>query len=161
GSLLVVLFDIGLLVPCLQAVIFLGDAIDATTSAADLHFALEETADDMRLANDSAPIQQPSEQGVQTGGCGEDQVMAAFDLVQIPLIDEPFTARRRGQQRDTTIDPAIAKSGDGLRCERLTGATEDIGIVHCDEEVVSHLEADPALAELLGDEVVTVEADGD
>src|SRR5262249_3603817 len=58
------------------------------------------------------------------------------------------------------INPAVAKSSDGVWCERLTGAMEEFGIVHRDEQVVPHLETDLTVAKLLGDEMVAVEADG-
>jgi hypothetical protein len=57
NPLLVVLLDIGLLVPHLQALIFLSRAVDATAGATGVRLTLEETADHMQLANDASAVQ--------------------------------------------------------------------------------------------------------
>src|SRR5262249_17983920 len=160
-SLFVILFDIGLLMPCFQTVILLGRSVEAAARATGVNAALEEAADDVRLADGPAPIQPATAQGIEPPGPSKDQIMASLDLVEIPLVSEHLAANLGRNQRDAAVDPTIAEGGNGLRREGLASFLEDLRVVDLNEEVIAHLEADASVAELLGDEVMTVEANGD
>src|SRR5262249_9049960 len=139
SSLLVVLFDVGLLVPRLETVVLLGRSGEPATRATGVKAALEETADDLRLTERPTPSQQASEEGIETFGRSEDQVMTSLDLIEIPLVSEPLAAGLGSEHGDAAVDPTMAEGGDGLRCEGLAGALEDLRVVDLDEEVVAHL----------------------
>ena len=108
--------------------------------------ALEQPADDVRLPDLPTPIQQAAEQGVEPVGRAQDQVVAVLDLVDVPRVREALTTRRRGEQADAAIDPAVAERFDGLWRQGGTSLLEHLGVVHLHEEVVARLKADAAVA---------------
>jgi hypothetical protein len=60
GALLVVLLDVGLLVPGFQTVVFLRGAVHAAAGAIRVKATLKQAGDDVRLADGPADIQRTS-----------------------------------------------------------------------------------------------------
>ena len=113
GALLVVLLDVGFLVPSFQAVVFLLGALQAASRAAGLQPTLEKPGDNVGLADGASQIQQPTKKRVQALNGTENQIMAALDLIQIPRIAIIVFAYFAGEQRDEAINPAVTEVLDG------------------------------------------------